>query len=238
MTGAVARRAVIGVLGGMGPLATVELMRRLIVRTPAQDDQDHIRLVVEHNPQIPSRIKALLEDGVSPLEALLSMVARLTHVGVDAIVSPCNTSHAYFPELQRATAVPLLSMIEAAAGELEEARQVLVLASEPMRQLGLFEQHAVRCCYPSEQEAVQGLIMGVKARGVDRESVEAFASILQRAGGGACDGILVGCTELSLLYEACRDRAFGVKVVDTLDVLVEEMFGLDERMRERPRILQ
>ena len=89
---------IVGILGGMGPEATVELMRRVIELTPANDDCDHIRMLVDNNPKVPSRIKALLEGNKeSPLPVLIDMALGLEKSGADFLVMPCHTAHAYYP---------------------------------------------------------------------------------------------------------------------------------------------
>ncbi len=84
---------VVGIIGGMGPEATVDLMRRIIANTPALDDIDHIRCIVDNNPKIPSRIKALIEaDGESPGPVMAAMGKSLEAYGVDFLAIPCNTA--------------------------------------------------------------------------------------------------------------------------------------------------
>jgi aspartate racemase len=99
----------------MGPEATVDLMNRIIRATPASDDVDHIRMVVDNNPKVPSRIRALIEgDGPSPVPVLQGMARKLSAYGVDFLAMPCNTAHYYHQEVQQAVTVPLLDMVELA----------------------------------------------------------------------------------------------------------------------------
>ncbi|MFW6037888.1 MAG: aspartate/glutamate racemase family protein, partial [Desulfonatronovibrio sp.] len=104
-----------GILGGMGPEATVDLMNRVIKATPAKDDEDHIRMVVDNNPKVPSRIKALIQgDGSSPGPCLREMARKLESWGVDFLAMPCNTAHFYHQEIQEAVSIPVLDMISLA----------------------------------------------------------------------------------------------------------------------------
>src|SRR5271163_5103637 len=106
-----AHRAV-GIIGGMGPEATVDLMRRVIAKTPARDDQDHIHLIVESNPKIPSRIAHLIEgSGPDPTPELIRIAVNLQRAGADALAIPCNTAHAYADSIRRAVSIPLLDMV-------------------------------------------------------------------------------------------------------------------------------
>ena len=89
-----------GIIGGMGPEATVDLMQRIIANTSAIDDVDHIRCIVDNNPKIPSRIKAILEQGgENPGPSMAEMARRLEKWGADFLVIPCNTAHYYYDRL-------------------------------------------------------------------------------------------------------------------------------------------
>src|SRR5690606_39135970 len=101
----------VGILGGMGPEATVLLMQKLIAAVPARDDADHIPLLVDQNPQIPSRISFLFEgQGQDPGPVIASMASRLQSHGAEAIAMPCNTAHHFAPLIRDAVTVPFLDM--------------------------------------------------------------------------------------------------------------------------------
>ncbi len=230
-----AQPAVVGVLGGMGPQATVELMRRVIAMTPAEDDQDHIRMIVEHNPKVPSRIKALIDKtGENPAPVLIEMAKRLETAGANVLAMPCNTAHAYADQIRAATSIPLLDMIGLTAGRLSHMllmhRRVGLLASTAVKSLGLYERAldplGITVTYPRDQTEVMRLIKAVKRgeTGADqRRELHALAEELQDA-----DVLIIACTELSVL----ADGLGGTKpVLDALDVLVEEVvaWGLGSR---------
>lgn len=100
---AIARQPVVGVLGGMGPEATVELMQRVIRATPARDDADHVRMIVDNNPKVPSRIAALIERrGDDPAPVIADMARGLEAAGADFLVIACNTAHHYLPTIRAA----------------------------------------------------------------------------------------------------------------------------------------
>ncbi|MFC7626353.1 aspartate/glutamate racemase family protein [Paraburkholderia humisilvae] len=115
--GAPSAGLVIGVLGGMGPRATADFFTKLIAATPAECEQDHLRVHIDSNPQVPDRSEAIAGRGESPGVALAAMAAGLEHAGADFLVMPCNTAHAFEPEIRAAVRVPFVSMIdEACAG--------------------------------------------------------------------------------------------------------------------------
>jgi aspartate racemase len=107
------RHIMVGVLGGMGPDATVAFMQRVIDATPAEDDIDHVHLLVDNNPKVPSRIKALIDgDGENPGPAIAAMARRLEKAGADFLVMPCNTAHYYWQDAQDAVGIPVWHIVE------------------------------------------------------------------------------------------------------------------------------
>src|SRR3989304_4023725 len=132
----------IGIIGGMGPEATVDLMARVIRATPAQDDADHIRMIVDNDPGVPSRIKALLDGtGESPGPYLVAMARRLESWGADVLAMPCNTAHYYHGEIRAAVAIPVLHMIDLTAATVAQQRpgqnHVGILAATAVIRTGL-----------------------------------------------------------------------------------------------------
>src|ERR1700679_257808 len=107
-----AKQKPVGVIGGMGPEATVDFLRRIVAATPARDDADHIHVLVDNNPQIPSRIAALIDGhGEDPAPVLCAMARGLEKQGADFLVMPCNTAHYYLQRIARAVNIPVLDMI-------------------------------------------------------------------------------------------------------------------------------
>ena len=102
---------IVGILGGMGPEATVDLMQRIIRLTRAVDDIDHIRCIVDNNPKVPSRIKAIIEgDGEDPGPCMADMANRLETWGADFLVIACNTAHFYYNAVQDAVDIPVINL--------------------------------------------------------------------------------------------------------------------------------
>ncbi len=112
-------RATVGILGGMGPLATVDFMHKLLLATPASVDQDHVPVVVSSIPQVPDRTAAFRGEGASPLSAMISSGQRLVAAGAEVLVMPCNTAHLWFDELSQALNLPMLHLVDAALDEVQ-----------------------------------------------------------------------------------------------------------------------
>jgi aspartate racemase len=110
---------VIGVLGGMGPLATVDFLHKVYEQTPASKDQEHVPMVIYSVPQIPDRLEHLSGRGESPLPAMLQGLDLLKHAGAELVVIPCNTAHCWYDDLVRETGLRILHIADAACDEIE-----------------------------------------------------------------------------------------------------------------------
>ena len=108
----------IGVLGGMGPLATVDFFNKVLLATPAKGDADHVPLLIQSDPRIPPRPEAILNSGRSPLPELLAGRDRLIALGATALAMPCNTAHFWYADLVRGCSVPFISIVNASINEL------------------------------------------------------------------------------------------------------------------------
>lgn len=215
----------VGILGGMGPEATILLMQKLLGAVPARDDSDHIPLIVHQNPQVPSRIKALIEGtGEDPGPTLARMARDLHAAGAEALAMPCNTAHHYSPVVVAATPLPFLNMLDLTAASLaaQGADRVGLLASPATRLAGVFDApfaaHGLTPLFLNDDSRLLGIIRAVKAGEAaavlkPRLAQEAQALLVQGA-----DHLLVACTELSLMTDALPDE---VPYTDSLDCLTQ-----------------
>ncbi len=219
----------VGVIGGMGPEATVELMRRIIAATPAADDADHIHVIADNNPKIPSRIKALIEGGgEDPGPVIAGMARRLETAGADFLVIPCNTAHHYLGAAQAAVSIPVFDMIDLTIRRLTAMApppdKVGMLASPAVRLTGLFERRCaaagMEILYPegADDAAMLAYIRAIKAGEVRDHLIEAYERATEHLEARGAAVHLVACTELSFM---APPRTAQVPVIDTLDCLVE-----------------
>ncbi len=220
-----------GILGGMGPEATVDLMRRIIAHTDARDDADHVRCSVDNNPKVPSRIKALLEGGgVSPGPCLADMARRLEAWGADFLCMACNTAHNYYGEVRAAVGIPVLNMVELtvrAASELAPGGAAGILASPAVRLTGLYEGPCAALGLtplyadgPWEQRLLQ-VIKDVKAGRADEAARAAFAEIAGHVRSRGAAVLIVACTELGVI--GARADCPQVDAADVLARTVVDM---------------
>lgn len=223
------RQKTVGIIGGMGPEATVDLMQRIIQATPANDDQDHLRLLVDNNPKVPSRIKALIEDtGEDPAPVLVQMARDLERWGADFLAIPCNTAHHFHPAVQAAVGVPVLNMIELAVGrirqETPDVRKVGLLASTAVIRTDLyvksFARRGVEVVHPGDtsQDQVLAAIRAIKAQRFSSASLDALNRAIDDLIAREAEVILIACTELSVIAKKLQ---LSVVTCDSAQVLAE-----------------
>jgi len=215
----------VGILGGMGPEATILLMQKVFEAVPAQDDADHVPLIVHQNPQVPSRIKALIDGtGDDPGPVLAQMTGDLERAGATALAMPCNTAHHYAPAVVGASALPFLNMLDltAAALKAKGARRIGMLASPATRITGVFNTafvaQGLEAVTLADDSALLEIIRAVKAGDRGPDIASALTAQAEALLAGGADHLLVACTELSLLTDALPK---GVPWTDSLDCLVD-----------------
>lgn len=218
----------VGIIGGMGPEATVLLMQKLLVAANAKDDADHIPLIVHQNPGVPSRIKRLIEGtGEDPAPVLAQMAQGLAAAGALALAMPCNTAHAFAPQIIAATPLPFLDMRTASLDHLRAilpaGAKVGMLASPAVRMARVFDapfaKAGLNAVFLSDDAALLTLIRRVKSGDTGGDAHAELARIAQNL-SGQCDHLLIACTELSLLTSALGSFAW----TDTLDCLTSSIF--------------
>ncbi len=226
------REKIVGILGGMGPLATVDFMQRIIDLTPARDDIDHIRCIVDNNPKIPSRIKAIIEGtGENPGPVMGEMARGLESWGADFLVIPCNTAHNYIDYVKKAVKIPVIDVIDLVVREhgkrWPDSGKVGVLASTAVIMTELYEKRfrekGIEVVYPDEvhQERLFELIKDIKA-GENREDARRrFVSICENLAERGATAAVVACTELSVIGEG-----LPVETIDASDVLAREVVAV------------
>lgn len=198
----------IGIIGGMGPLATCDLMRKIIENTVADRDQAHIRMFVDNNTNIPDRTAAILRGGIDPRPALTESAIKLQAMGADMLIMPCNTAHYFAEDLRKTVDIPILDMQQETAKKLREQgiTCAAVLATDGTVQSGLYDralkEAGITPVYPDEEE--QKLVMSViydyvKAGKTftDRKRINAMIDHLQLQGA---QGLILGCTELPIAF--------------------------------------
>jgi len=218
----------IGVLGGMGPEATIEFFARLVRRTHARVEQDHLRVLIDNNPKVPPRMPAIAGEGKSCLPELVKSARALERAGADFIVIPCVTVHHYHAALQKRTPLPVLSIIDEAVSRAlarcPRLKKAGLLATIGTINSGLFqralERHGVEVIRPTARTQ-KVLAQAIKVIKVERGSSKSRALVRRAADellGAGVEAVVAGCTEIPL---ALQDGDLPVPVVDVLDSLAD-----------------
>ncbi len=219
---------IVGIMGGMGPEATVDLFRKILAATPAKSDQEHLHILIDCNSKIPSRPKALLEGGPDPTPLLQSTARNLELAGADFLVVACNTAHLFYDRIVEAVRIPVLHIADEAIGEAQRRypglRSVGVLAGRGAIRLRLYQDRlevkGIKAIVPSDedQEIVVSVIYSVKAGDKGPAVREKIRQVAERLGREGAQAVFTGCTELPLVLE---DGDVNVRVVDPSQVLAE-----------------
>jgi len=199
----------LGVLGGMGPLATVDFLKKLIEETPAHRDQEHVPVIVYAVPQIPDRPTAITGNGESPVPYMLAGIHTLKNAGAQAVAIACNTAHYWYDELVAQGGLPILHIADAACAALpaQEVRRVGLLATEGTVAAGFYQSRiAARGieCMMSTKEDQQTLVLPAIECVKHNDLAQAHALATRAAHhllDNGAQAIVMGCTEIPLAIE-------------------------------------
>jgi aspartate racemase len=200
----------LGILGGMGPQATIDMLQKVIDLTKANTDAEHLRIYVDNHPQIPDRIAAILADGTSPLPALQESLAKLEGCGAEVIAMPCVTAHYFLPAMQQVAKVQLLDMLELIVQTCQQrfaGQKVGLLSSVATAESGLMAKRLEQANIPylipqpADQQELGRLILQVKAKQT-AQTVERFQQITAEMAERGADYFVLACTELPLIAQA------------------------------------
>lgn len=218
-------KKVLGVIGGVGPMATVDFYRKTIELTDASCDQDHIHILIDSNSQVPDRTKSILAGDNRPVACLSESIRRLEAAGADLLVMTCNAAHFYFDELRLISSVPFLNMIDLTALEAKRLgfSSIGLFAVDGTLYSGIYERacekQGLTVIKPDEegQRKVMNLIyQEIKAgRPAHPEALTETFEDMERRGA---KGFILGCTELPLVFSDSPDRRF----IDPTYILARE----------------
>jgi aspartate racemase len=216
----------VGVLGGMGPAATLDFMAKVLAADNAPREQDKIRLIVDCNPSVLDRNAATRGQGPSPGPALAGMARGLVAAGADFLVIACNTAHAWVADIAAATQVPVLSMIEAACDAIAvdhpKADRIGLLAGQGCLDAGLYQDAFAARGWrpvippPNLQTDFMTALYAVKSGSLGEAQKAAFIACGAATWAAGAQIVVAGCTEVPLLLTAAD---LPVALVDPTDIL-------------------
>lgn len=215
-----------GVLGGMGPAATIDFMAQVLRLTGAESEQGNVRLIVDSNPALPNRHEAILGTGPSPGPMLAQMARGLQAAGADFLVMPCNTAHAFAAEVRAATGLPFLHLIEETVAEVAAAhpaaRRIGVLAAAGCLDARLYDATLAAggrtAVSPAGEQRARfmDLVWRIKRGEAGSEVRAAMAGLAAELAAAGAEVIVAGCTEVPLALGA---EDLAVPFVNSTEVL-------------------
>ena len=215
---------VIGILGGMGPLATVDLFQKIVLQTEAKTDNDHIHIIIDNNTKVPDRTDFIVSSGESPLNYLIKSAVKLEMMGADVIIMPCNTAHYFYDEVTAFIQIPFINMIEEAAKEIKKdysGSKVGLLSTEGTSKSGVYDkvlkEYDIDFIKPDErlQKHVTEIIYAVK-KGDKNPDKKGFLDVLKGMRSEGAELFILGCTELPIAFQYMGIRE---KYIDPTDIL-------------------
>ena len=220
-------KKILGILGGMGPLATADLFKKVVQMTEADRDQDHIYVLVDSNPSIPDRTEYLLGEGESPLQHLIDSAKKLESMKANCIIMPCNTAHFFYDDIVKGINTPFLNMIEEAAKKVSRKhghiKKVGLLATEGTCKSGLYEnffsKHGIEIAKPDKkhQQSITKLIYHIK-KGHFNIDISGVYETIEALKEQNAEIFILGCTELPIAFQVFNIKE---KTVDPTAVLAE-----------------
>ncbi len=221
-----------GIIGGVGPSATVDLYRSIIKNTPARKDQNHIRIIIDNHPQIPDRTEALLYGGESPDKHLIESIRILQNAEVDFMVCPCNTAHVFLRQLKKHMNFLFIDMIEVTIQYLKEnhIKKAGLLSTSGTAKAGIYQdtakEHGIEIFIPSEEEMInemeaisgkEGIKASVKFEKSEKNKA-IFLKIIEGFKKQNAQSVIMGCTEIPL----CLDNQYTIlPLINPTDLLAK-----------------
>ncbi len=218
----------IGILGGMGPEATVRMFKLIVKLTKAEKDQDHIPIIIFNNPKVPDRTAAIIDEGPSPLPMLIEGAKKLEEAGANFIIMPCHTAHYHYDEIIQHISIPFLHLQEETRHYVEwrysHLTQFGLLATTGTVKTDLFQttfhQKGLEIIVPGEkeQEMVMIAVYGEKGikRGFKKEPRQLLMHVIKQLKEQKVEAVIAGCTEVSLVLNAEEHQ---LSVIDPLKII-------------------
>ncbi|MBD2796493.1 aspartate/glutamate racemase family protein [Xenorhabdus sp. 18] len=216
-------KKIIGILGGMGPAATLDAMEKIIKNTPATCDQEHIPVITVSFPDIPDRTASILADEESPLNKMLVALRILESAGAQCIIMPCNTAHYWYEELKASTNIYFINMIEVACNKVvkEGIINVAILATTGTIKAGLYQdrlkKYKVNFVVPDDiqQEIIMESILVYKS-GDRKKAYWLMEPVITQLKNIGVEKFIMGCSEIPIILSGYGDKGGYIDATEEL----------------------
>lgn len=219
---------IIGILGGMGPYATADLFGKIIEHTPAKKDWEHLRVIIDNNPKIPSRTRAILYNEKSPVSMMIETAKNIQKAGADFIVIPCNSAHVFLPEVLPHVKIPILNMITQTVDYIvkknPDITAVGLLAAKIVVEAELYQARlkaeSIKTIAPAEEQQpiVREVIEDVKLNKHSENVKSKLAGLIGALTAKGAQAVIAGCTEISIV---AKDLTVDVPIFDSNEILAK-----------------
>ncbi|WP_372713027.1 aspartate/glutamate racemase family protein [Ilyobacter sp.] len=199
----------VGILGGMGPLATSDLFNKIVTLTDAKNDNDHIHIILNNYPIIPDRTKYILGDGENPIKYMIEAALKLEVMGANVVIMPCNTAHYFYDEITEYLTIPFINMIEETAKEIKkvnpESKKVWLLSTQGTYKTkiydNIFKNYDIEISRPGKavEDVITDIIYSIKKgdtalKNIDKNLLTSYLNSIEG------ESIILGCTELPVAF--------------------------------------
>ena len=212
---------VVGILGGMGPYATVMFLKNIMNITDTKKDWDHIRTITDNNVKIPSRSRAILYNEESPLETMVESCLQLQKYPVDIIVIPCNSACFWVSEIQKKVKIPIINIVDVSTERLVASHQpmrVTVLGGAVTYEKELYkksiERFGIEYVKPTEKiqekivQMIETIKLGVEIEGLKEKFLKIIRQLIEK---NKIDGVILACTEFTLF----KSISCSIPIIDS-----------------------
>lgn len=232
---------VVGVIGGMGPEATVDFMSKVIALTPANGDEDHIRMLVDNNPKTPDRQAAIKGDDSAVRSALAATAKGLQSAGADFLVMPCNTAHAFIQDAIESVDIPFVHIVKETVKEIElnhpETKNVGVLATDACLVAGVYQKELSATdktpILPDDdgQRECMNLIGRIKAGDRSPDVQNGMVALANQLIDAGAEAVIAGCTEIPLVL---KNSDITVPLISSTDILAKRTVAIATGVSKLP----
>ncbi len=217
----------LGVIGGMGPLATADFYKRLTERTPVNRQEDHFHVIINSHPRIPSRWRHVLYNEPSPVPRIISSIKVLERAGCDFVVLPCNNVHYFYEEVTEHIDIPWMNLIRLVSDSIRHFPKVLILGSYITTLKKLYSTYTDNVVYitsdqnePYNLNYLMNIVESIKKNKECHHQVQSLLDHIVSSFPDV-DAVLLACTELPIAFTGMDYNYNGLKIIDSTEIYID-----------------